>query len=203
MTIVPPNNFDNERSPHWESCANWFRTFKRQHGQFKCSFAGCEEEEHLDAHHLVPVKMWRVMRGTNDGGTIDLELSFRNLMLLCHEHHLRVGHLGDWHKVNERLVQGKLIIPSNDFSEYRDGGWVEENDLEQVIQYRKQVMKTKKHPGSAERLSVLMVMMSIDRRIAPTFSLLPPSMSHSLLILINDRAPLAEWSCAQHLFTQQ
>jgi len=89
---------DERRSPRWESTR---RAFLAKWPQ--CAVCG-HDAPHvpgaLNVHHVVPFEVARrVGRG-------DLELDERNLITLCEKgenHHLVVGHLGDWRSWNPEV----------------------------------------------------------------------------------------------------
>jgi len=73
----------------------------------------CGVEDSVVAHHIIPVPYCLAL------GRADLELDERNLLTLCHsragnscdDHHLYVGHLGDYHSFNLTVredVQGRF-----------------------------------------------------------------------------------------------
>lgn len=83
------------RNPLW---AEKERTFlARNPGCAVCAVEGC-----VVVHHILPVPYCLAL------GRPDLELDDRNLITLCHsrsgancdDHHLYVGHLGDYHSFN-------------------------------------------------------------------------------------------------------
>ena len=79
------------RSPLWDRVA---RAFRAAHPQ--C--AACDETANVEIHHKFPFHYVVAC------GRPDLELDTRNLLTLCakpdSQHHLLLGHLGDWQSYN-------------------------------------------------------------------------------------------------------
>lgn len=74
------------RSPAWPALA---RKWVTAHP----TCAACGTARRLEVHHLRPVHV-----------APELELSEQNLLALCREHHLLIGHLGAWISWNSSAV---------------------------------------------------------------------------------------------------
>ena len=93
---LPPRS--HSRSLHWPAVE---RAFLAIHP--RC--AACGEATAVVAHHILPVPHCQAL------GRPDLELDPRNLVTLCQstpdalcdDHHLYLGHLGDYHAFNLRI----------------------------------------------------------------------------------------------------
>lgn len=75
------------RSHRWPTVR---RAYLRSHSA--CELCGCKKK--LEVHHRIPFHVSSLL------GRPDLELDARNLITLCsdsdHEHHVLLGHLGDY-----------------------------------------------------------------------------------------------------------
>jgi hypothetical protein len=82
------------RSPHWKTVRT---TFRRAHPFCDACGPG-SPRVHLEVHHVIPYHLCALL------GRPDLELDPRNLVVLCEDegfdHHLLVGHLGDFQTSN-------------------------------------------------------------------------------------------------------
>ena len=85
------------RSPRWPKLRRlWLKT--------EPTCAACGRLEFAQVHHVVAVHLNR-----------SLELAWSNLMTLCEgggcNHHLEVGHLGDWQDINSsaRELAAKML----------------------------------------------------------------------------------------------
>jgi hypothetical protein len=89
--VTPPAHEGEEpRSPRWERTR---RLFLAKWPQCAVCALDAAQAGGLNVHHVVPVEFVR------RAGRPDLELDERNLITLCEageNHHLVVGHLGDW-----------------------------------------------------------------------------------------------------------
>lgn len=80
------------RSPKWSAV--------RKHHLLTHNYcAACGNQENLEVHHIKPFHLHP-----------ELELEESNLITLCEckdgrECHLRIGHLGDWHKFNVNVIE--------------------------------------------------------------------------------------------------
>ncbi len=81
-----PKPYDEKRSPHWHSV-------EKAHLKLEPACAACGNTSHAQVHHKKPFHLYP-----------ELELDPDNLITLCEQpgtnHHLHVGHNGDWHKFN-------------------------------------------------------------------------------------------------------
>jgi hypothetical protein len=88
--------FNLERSPAWPKVE---KTFEAAHP--KCVVCGATRQ--LNVHHKFPFHYVVLC------GRPDLELDLRNLMTLCvqqdNEHHVLLGHLGDYESYNPQVVE--------------------------------------------------------------------------------------------------
>ena len=131
------NHVECARSPHWECCGTRFREYQTIRNLHKCSVHGCANT-HLEVHHLVPVHMLYRL------GEVALELQFRNLMLLCREHHFALGHANDWSAVNTYLERGTLHEPvAPHLAELRNDTWINEP----VVRALLKKVKSRVRPG--------------------------------------------------------
>jgi 5-methylcytosine-specific restriction protein A len=77
------------RSPHWPAC-------RKAHLAAHPTCAACGGTTHLQVHHKKPFHLHP-----------ELELDPANLITLCEspgvDHHLHVGHLGDWKGFNPNV----------------------------------------------------------------------------------------------------
>jgi HNH endonuclease len=83
------------RNRSWEETR---REFVRRHPQ--CEVCGRPATGELNVHHIIPFDI------VVSCGRPDLELDFRNLITLCEgvwNHHLVVGHFGDWQSYNRHV----------------------------------------------------------------------------------------------------
>jgi hypothetical protein len=98
-STLPATNGEPARSSRWASTR---RAFLRTHPRCAaCADAAVPDPSTLNVHHVVPFHLVIAV------GRPDLELDFRNLLTLCEggeEHHLVVGHLGDWDSYNVHVV---------------------------------------------------------------------------------------------------
>lgn len=76
-----------ERSSHWSTVRN-----KVVLANPFCMACGVKKD--LQVHHLHPFEYWP-----------ELELEESNLFVLCRQHHLILGHLGDWKSYNAELIR--------------------------------------------------------------------------------------------------
>lgn len=81
-----PDLFGAPRSPQW-------RPVRDAHVEEHPQCFACGAFHDIEVHHIVPFHV-----------DPSLELEPDNLLSLCHNCHFRVGHLGNWRKVNERVT---------------------------------------------------------------------------------------------------
>lgn len=81
----PPMMGAHPRSPKWERVS---RDFIERNPE--C--AACSCREHLETHHVLPYHLHP-----------ELELVESNFIVLCREHHFRIGHKSNWQESNENV----------------------------------------------------------------------------------------------------
>lgn len=86
-----PDLFGADRSPQW-------RGVRQAHVNKNPYCFACSNIDDLEVHHIVP---FHVEPG--------LELEPRNLVTLCRQCHLRIGHRGNWRRVNKQVIYDCLI----------------------------------------------------------------------------------------------
>lgn len=86
-----PDQFGADRSPGW-------RALRERHVAEHPECFLCGSRDDLEVHHIVPFHV-----------EPSLELEPKNLVTLCHEHHLRVGHNGNWRRVNKQVIYDCLV----------------------------------------------------------------------------------------------
>jgi hypothetical protein len=84
-------NTEPSRSPQWEGVRT---KFIAKHPSCFC----CGNLKNNDVHHLIPFHVLGILKHP------ELELDPRNLVTLCLEHHLHVGHLGDFKNLNPAVI---------------------------------------------------------------------------------------------------
>lgn len=86
-----------KRSDHWPAVRN-------RHLKMDPKCAVCGDEKVLQVHHIIPFHVCILI------GRPELELCHRNLITVCeckeHDHHLLLGHLGDFKSYNHSVRRG-------------------------------------------------------------------------------------------------
>jgi 5-methylcytosine-specific restriction enzyme A len=84
--------FGGTRSSHWPSVR---AKFVKAHPRCEA----CGVAKGLNVHHIRPYQ-----------SNPELELDPTNLITLCREHHLSIGHLGNWHRANPNVSRDAEIL---------------------------------------------------------------------------------------------
>lgn len=78
------------RSPKWPEA-------ERKHREMEPTCVACGSADNLNVHHILPFHFCVLL------GRPELELDQRNLITLCVNHHLLLGHLDDWQSYHKEV----------------------------------------------------------------------------------------------------
>ena len=98
---VSPDSFSTPRSKYWYGVERAFLSIPKNSVCAACNVSGAGQ---LQVHHIIPFQYCVFL------GRPELEFHPNNLMTLCegtgtNDHHIAIGHLGDFQHLNEAVEQ--------------------------------------------------------------------------------------------------